>query len=291
MTEKPDDTQDNEIDNPPSEAEDPRNGVNTEDLDIEGALAAVASLQELTREPEPEEVLDDDDVVEIQEFERVEDDEVDDFIDDEVEESVNLAVSEDDEVIQISDEPSVTYETAFPHPPMSVLHRGQLASVVPAVLLIGIGGYLTFVFTTSEVSIQPILVIAIALVVLGIVLLSQWLSSARWTIGSFFLGLSFLLVGATSTYLTLPTNLSWLDGYPLLITAIGIAFVMTDIVVPSGRRVWLIGLILAIVGLGGVVATTILTDIIVPSSGILLTLAVGIIVVLLILPLIFRRSQ
>lgn len=290
MTEKPDDTQDNEIEDPTSEAEDPKNGVNTEDLDVEGALAAVASLQELTREPE--DVLEDDDIVEIQEFERVEDDEADEFLEDFTEEeAVEIALSEEDEAAEISAEPSVTYETAFPHPPLSVLHRGQLASVIPAVLLIGIGGYLTFVFTTSEIEIQPILVASIGLIVLGIVLLSQWLSSARWTIGSFFLGLSFLLIGATSTYLTLPTNLTWIDGYPLLVTAIGIAFVVTDIVVPSGRRVWLIGLILAIIGLGGIVSTTMLADIVLPSSDILLAVAVGIVVILLILPLIFRRQQ
>ncbi len=290
MTEKPDDTQDNEIEDPTSEAEDPKNGVNTEDLDVEGALAAVASLQELTREPE--DVLDDDDIVEIQEFERVEDDEADEFLEDFTEEeAIEIALSEEDEVVEITPEPSVTYETTFPHPPLSVLHRGQLASVIPAVLLIGIGGYLTFVFTTSEVTIEPILVASIGLIVLGIVLLSQWLSSARWTIGSFFLGLSFLLIGATSTYLTLPTNLTWIDGYPLLVTAIGIAFVVTDIVVPSGRRVWLIGLILAIIGLGGIVSTTMLADIVLPSSDILLAVAVGIVVILFILPLIFRRQQ
>lgn len=290
MTEKPDDTQDNEIEDPTSEAEDPKNGVNTEDLDVEGALAAVASLQELTREPE--DVLEDDDIVEIQEFERVEDDEADEFLEDFTEEeAVEIALSEEDEVVEITPEPSVTYETAFPHPPLSVLHRGQLASVIPAVLLIGIGGYLTFVFTTSDIEIQPILVASFGLIVLGIVLLSQWLSSARWTIGSFFLGLSFLLIGATSTYLTLPTNLTWIDGYPLLVTAIGIAFVVTDIVVPSGRRVWLIGLILAIIGLGGIVSTTMLADIVLPSSDILLAVAVGIVVILLVLPLIFRRQQ
>lgn len=289
MTEKPDDIQKNDSDNQSADIDEPKNSVNTEDLDIEGALAAVASLQDLTREQESDEFDDDsDDVVEIQEFERVDEVEAIDLANDEPSEVV---VSHDSEPIEIAPEPSSVYETSFPSPPMSVLHRGQLASVIPAVLLIGVGGYLTFVFTTSEISFQPLLVIGLLFIGLGGIFLAQWLSSARWTIGSFFFGLALLLIGITSTYLTLPTNLSWVDGYPLLMTAIGTAFVITDIVVPSGRRVWLIGLILAIIGLAGVLATTFLADIAMPSSNILLPIGVGVGLILLIAPLLARRQQ
>ena len=291
MTEKPEKPQDNEIDNQTPENDAQKSSVSTSDFDIEGALAAVASLEELTREPEPE-ILDDEpdelleeDIAEIQEFERVDD--VENF---EIDPVSSLDVSHDDtndEAIII--EPQ--YETAFPHPPMSVLHRGQLASVIPALLLMSVGAYLTFIFTTSELTLSPLLLGSIVLSALGIVLLSQWLSASRWTIGSFFLGLSMLLLGISSAYLTLPNNLSWVDGYPLLITAIGTAFVITDIVRPSGRPVWLLGLILAIIGIVSLIATNTLLDIVSPFSGILLPVAGIIVLFLLIAPLFTGRQQ
>lgn len=303
MTDKPENPQDNEIENPAPENDTAKNSVHTSDFDIEGALAAVASLEELTREPEPQveiepapEIFDDelddsdDDIVEIQEFERVNDESYDDE---------PQAIAEPDAVLNIahndSDVEAIVidpqYETTFPHPPMSVLHRGQLASVIPALLLIGIGAYLTFIFTTSELTLNPLLIGSIGLSVLGVILIGQWLSSARWTIGSFFLGLSCLLLGLSSAYLSLPTNLTWINGYPLLIIAIGTAFVITDIVVPSGRRIWLIGLILAIIGLSGLITTTALVNIAMPFSGVLLPVAIGIMLILLIAPIFARRQQ
>lgn len=302
MTDKPEKPQDNEIENPAPEPDTQKSSVNTSDLDIEGALAAVASLEELTREPEPEleiepepepetfddELDDNDDEIIIQEFERI--DESDNVeLETTHESDLSLDMSDEDDIEPIVIES--TYNTAFPHPPMSVLHRGQLASVIPALLLMGIGAYLTVIFTTSELTLSPILIGSIGLSVLGVMFISQWLSSARWTVGNFFLGLAFLLVGLSSFYLTLPTNLSWVNGYPLLMTAIGLAFVITDVVVPSGRPVWLMGLILAIIGLLGLVVTTVLVDITIPFSGILLPLAIGIILFLLIAPIFARRQQ
>ncbi|GAB5490762.1 MAG: hypothetical protein Phog2KO_09770 [Phototrophicaceae bacterium] len=301
MTDKPENPQDNKIENPAPENDTAKNSVHTSDFDIEGALAAVASLEELTREPQVEiepapEIFDnelddsDDDIVEIQEFERVNGESYDDEPQAIAEPDTVLDIAHDDSDVEtIVIDPQ--YETAFPHPPMSVLHRGQLASVIPALLLIGIGAYLTFVFTTSELTLNPLLIGSIGLSVLGVILIGQWLSSARWTIGSFFLGLSCLLLGLSSAYLSLPTNLTWINGYPLLIIAIGTAFVITDIVVPSGRRIWLIGLILAIIGLSGLITTTALVNIAMPFSGVLLPVAIGIMLILLIAPIFARRQQ
>jgi len=279
MTDKEEQTENNDITPAESELDDSKQQVHTDDLDIEGALAAIASLQDLTREAEPEiededtaSDDDEDDSLDIQEFERVESDE-------EVEpEPIPEA------------EPVTDYGT-FPRPPVSTLHRGQLASVVPALLLIGIGGYLTFIVTTSETGFNPALIAAVLVGGIGAMLLAQWISTSRWAIGSFFIGVLLLLTGGTAAYLVIPNNLNLTDGYPLLITAVGTAFVITDIFVPSGRRIWLIGLILAIAGLAGVATTTTILDTgIAQTLGGLLPVAIIIIVVLLIAP-ILRRQQ
>lgn len=287
MTDKEEQTPDNNIENPESSTDVNSERAYNDDLDIEGALAAVASLQDLSSEVEPEvdvseeDVLDEEDEsLEIQEFERIESDESD------------LAQSEDDSDQVI--ESVINYENSvFPRPSMSVLHRGQLASVVPAVLLIGIGVYLTFLVTTSSVILQPGVIVAILVGAIGAMLLAQWLSSARWAIGSFFIGILLLLTGGTLAYLILPNNLSLMNGYPLLLTAIGTAFVITDIFVPSGRRAWLIGLILAIAGLIGVATTTMLMGLAITDSarGLLLAVAIVIIIVFLIAPILRRRQQ
>lgn len=287
MTDKEEKSPENNIENPESSTDVNSEKAYNDDLDIEGALAAVASLQDLSPEAEPEiddsedDLLDEEDEsLEIQEFERVESDESD------------LAESDDDSEQAI--ESAISYENSiFPRPPVSVLHRGQLASVVPAVLLIGIGAYLTFLVTTSSATLQPGVIVAILVGAMGAMLLAQWLSSARWAIGSFFIGILLLLTGGTLSYLILPNNLSLMNGYPLLLTAIGTAFVITDIFVPSGRRAWLIGLILAISGLGGVAITSTLMDLTITDSarGLLLAVGIVIIIVFLIAPILRRRQQ
>ncbi|MEM9951573.1 MAG: hypothetical protein AAF846_08245 [Chloroflexota bacterium] len=283
--------------------------INTDDLDVEGALAALSSLQDLTRDDaddeqdtetdeaptasEIDEIEETDDLTsdEIEPFERIEED---DFADEgEISDSVDISEQlVEDAPQQAETERLESYETAFPHPPISVLHRGQLASVVPALLLIGVGSYLTFIVTTSEATLQLPLIATIAVSGLGAMLLAQWLSTSRWSIGSFFIGVLLLLTGGTVAYLVLPNQLSFADGYPLILTAIGTAFVITDVFMPSGRRIWLIGLILAIAGLAGVFATTtIMTlDIAEALSG-LLPVAVIVIIVLLVAPLVRQRQQ
>lgn len=286
--------------------------INTDDLDIEGALAALSSLQDLTREDEPEEVTDtepdlpdddseaDDDIsedrvedeasLEISPFERVDDD-ADDLIDTEDELALDDAYLSDLDSAPDTDVTDETFVTAFPHPPISVLHRGQLASIVPALLLMGIGGYLTFLVTTTDATLQLPVIIAVAIGGLGAMLLAQWISSSRWSIGSFFIGVLLLLTGGTIAYLVLPNQLSLIDGYPLIITAIGTAFVITDVFVPSGRRIWLIGLILAITGLAGVFVTITLVNLeLVESLSGFLPIALIIVLALLIAPFVSRRQ-
>lgn len=250
----------------------------TEDLDVEGALAAVASLHELTRTDELEavdEAVADEDEVEIDTFERVES--PDDGIDDTVETALEAVDSE-------------PYESVFPHPPASALHRGQLASIVPALLLIGSGAYLTFILTASENTLSPTLLVALSIGGIGVILLAHWITSARWAMGNFFIAVLLLLTGSTAAYLAVPNNLSLMQGWPLLLTAVGTTFVISDLFVPSGRRLWLIGLIFAISGLAGTLVTgNLLNDGIQQTIGGLWPLALVIVLVLLIAPLLRRQ--
>lgn len=265
--------------------------IDTGEFDIVGALAAVSSLQDMTREAEAEyDATADDDydatddaptetdvydaAFDIQEFERVGDDD---------EEIASEAVVDAD----ARAEPTST--SVFPTPPASTLHRGQLASVVPALLLMGVGAYLTFLLTTSDVVLGVPAILALAVGGLGAMLVIQWISSARWATGSLFIGLVLLLTGGTVAFLILGDTLSLIEGYPLLLTAIGLAFVLTDVLVPSGRRVWLVGLLLGIAGLAGLVVTRQLlpSDVTAILSN-LLPVAIGIVVVLVIAPL-FQR--
>lgn len=292
MTEKDEQSKKNSIDNPEildDESSEP-SIIDTQDLDIQGALAAVASLNDLTREEALEAEMEQsvDDALEIQEFERVEVVE-EDFIERDI--IVSSEYDDIDEEANIEHDNFTTdYTSSLPRPPLSVLHRGQLASVIPAIILIALGAYLTFLTTTTDIVLQTSTVVIGVLISLGVVLLAQWMSSARWSTGSFFIGTLLILVIGTMAYLVLPNNLTLLDGYPLLLTAIGTAFVITDIFSPSERRIWLFGLILAIIGIAGVLITSSMFDAnIVAILSNLLPLAVIIIIILLIAP--FLRRQ
>lgn len=286
MTNKDDLTENNLENNEPSVTPQPKSAVNTDDLDVEGALAALSSLHDLSHDTQRDDADDlvdddddkslelDDDISDIQSFERLE---VEDM---------------DHDANQVIGQDIASYDNGtFPHPPVSVLHRGQLASVIPALLLIGIGSYLTFLITTSDVALDPSIIVATLVGGLGMILLAQWISSSRWSMGNFFIGAVLLLVGSTIAYLLLPNQLSLGDGYPLIITAIGTAFIITDLFMPSGRRIWLIGLILAIAGLAGLLTTTTISQLsIVNSLNGLLPVALIILVVLLLTPFVRRRQ-
>ena len=147
-------------------------------------------------------------------------------------------------------------QAGIPRPPLSELNRGTLASILPALLLIIGGGALTFLLTTSTAVLAPPLLAMIALGGVGVILLVQWLASARWAMGSFFIGMALLLCAVTGVYLLQGTQLSLQAGYPLFLTAIGLAFILTDIFTASHNRVWLLGLLIGIAGVGGVLVTS-----------------------------------
>jgi hypothetical protein len=255
----------------------------TDEIDVESALAAISSLHDMMQPDEPAialeaEVAADDDLLIVA-------DETDEVIDEPV-----AAIDDNDEYAEYTEVETVYSD--FPRPPHSALHRGQLASIVPAALLIGAGALMTITLTTSaDAVLNRPLVMALAVSGLGLALITYWFSSARWTTGSFFVGIAMLLMGGTTAYLVLPDGLDIARGYPLLLIALGTAFVLTDLVTPSNQRLWLVGLIFAIAGFAGMVITAQLLDAqIIATLSRFWYVALGVVVLLLIVP-IFRRSR
>jgi hypothetical protein len=269
--------------NEPKAAEPKKNKRSTEDIDVEGALAALASLQDLARDesakveaPKIEAPKAELASEEIEEFERLE--------------SHPEELTLTSEIPAAAESPS-PYDSIFPRPPVSVLHRGQLASVVPALLLIGIGGYLTFALTISNSAPDPLLILVILVAGLAITLLAQWLSASRWTMGNFFFASLLLLVGGTFGFLLLSPNINLLQGWPLLITALGTSFVLSDLFVPTGRRVWFLGLLLAIAGLAGLSITmNLVTGTIAQVLGVIWPIPLVFLLMVLLAPLFRRRA-
>ncbi|MEL7435414.1 MAG: hypothetical protein AAFN11_15810, partial [Chloroflexota bacterium] len=269
--------------------------IDTGEFDIAGALAAVSSLQDMTREADEETIADedapedeasseptDDDAYDtafdIQEFERVDEDD-----------DAELPIADTDTV---SDAMVQTETGVFPTPPLSTLHRGQLASVVPALLLMGVGAYLTFLVTTTESALSAPVIAAIAIGGLGAMLIMQWISSARWARGSLFIGLTLLLTGGTVAFLLLGDVLTLGAGYPLILTAIGLAFILTDVFVPSRQRVWVVGLLLGIGGLAGLLITgSLLPATVLDSLDVLVPVGLVILFILLIAPFFSRNAE
>lgn len=147
-------------------------------------------------------------------------------------------------------------ELFFPVPPQTVLRRGQMASVVPALLLMGIGAWLTFALTVSPPAPDALTIAAVLLGGVSITLLARWLSSGRWARGSLFAVLALLLTAAVSFYLTLPASPGMARGWPLLLVGAGAAFILTALLAyPPDRHLIAPGLLLVFAGLIGLAVT------------------------------------
>lgn len=259
-----------------------------DEYDVEGALAAVASLEELA--------IDADDTADDEEESLAERVGVDDHDITDADDYFELGLKQDDipQTLPLDERFEGEFDdvNTFPRPKPSAMQRGTLASIIPAILLIGVGGLLTLLLTTSDDTLSGGLLLTLAVGGFGVMLIGHWLSSGRWAVGSFFIGIVLLLLSGTAYYLVQPTNLSLLEGYPLFLTAIGLAFVLTDIFnKTSQQRVWLIGLLVGITGLLGVVVTSNLINAsILNRLQPLLPVALVIVAILLIAP-VLRRNR
>jgi hypothetical protein len=82
-------------------------------------------------------------------------------------------------------------------PPLLVAERGRMASVVPALLLIITGSLLTIALVTETA--VPLSAAALALGLVGLVLLAVWISNRRWARGLLFAGAFLLCLAIAAT--------------------------------------------------------------------------------------------
>ena len=154
-----------------------------------------------------------------------------------------------------ADAPAPSYY--FPSPPDVTLERGQLASVIPALVLIVLGSYLTFILTSSEdTTFRSDILLYSGAGAIGIALLAYWLSTGRWMHGALFSGLSVLLTVGTVYALAQTDDPGW-RGWPLLLSAVGLAALLSALLSARMRiRQAFAGILLIIAGLIGAVVTT-----------------------------------
>ncbi|MCZ2097345.1 MAG: hypothetical protein LC121_14000 [Anaerolineae bacterium] len=177
-------------------------------------------------------------------------------------------------------------------PPLMTLRRGQLGSVIPALLLIGFGAWLTLT-TTGGTPPDPLLVAGVVVGGIVLTLLAQWLGSGRWSRGVIFFALLIVLIAGVAVFSVQPGGIDLGRGYPLLIAALGLAMMLSGILArPVTPRLFAPGALLVVAGLTGLAITLgllpgDLTALATPLAPVVL----GIALVLFLLPLIFRRAR
>lgn len=219
-------------------------------IDVDSALAAVSDLDVMLAEQEEEERR-----------EQV---------------RVWLAEREQARLIEVTRVPLVT-------PDLLTLARGNIASVVPGLALIGIGAWLTFAFTTDTAPALPVMA-AIIGGALGLTLLVAWLAGGRWN-----RGLLLLLAwgGFSAGSVFLPVPIGWgITG------ALGVAVLLTGLLgrpfsprlMGAGGVIGLIAALGIVYGLG-YIPPVVLTALALPLVWIPITVVAGLI---LLLPLMAR---
>jgi hypothetical protein len=234
----------------------------TDDMDIEAALAAVSTLSDMLAEQEAAE-------------------------------QARIAQLEAEAQAAAERQARLEHpEQFFPVPPMTVLHRGQMASVVPALLLILIGAWLTFTFTTKSQP-SPLLTAAVAFGSIGLALLVRWFSAGRWTRGSLFAGLSLVFSAGLLLFLSSPASPGLINGWPLLLVGVGIAAALTGFLAfPRDRRFLFSGITFAVAGIAAsVVSMNLLGSEFGSIAASLWPVAVVLVAVIWLLPVIFRQRS
>lgn len=180
-------------------------------------------------------------------------------------------------------------EQFFPMPPVMTMQRGRIDSVVPALVLIAIGAWLTLTLTSEgSLPAAPLLILA-AVGGLSVTLLARWLASGRWALGLLFFALAGLLTGGLFVVLAQQGSLP--VAWPLLVAGPGAAFFLTGILA-GDRRLLPPGLLIVLCSLIGLVVTQgLLPGEIVTVAASLWPVVLGIILVLVLLSITGRRQR
>ena len=250
------------------DADESDDNVVEDNLDIDAALASIVSLGDAVAEH---------DEAEAEEIAR--------------QEAESLVIEQAEQAVREEAERRAAYY--LPRPPMMTMQRGKAASSIPALLLIIIGSWLTFTFTTSDTPPPITTITLVAMGGIGLSLLAYWWSSGRWAIGALFGGTNLLLFSLSIIYLSQPDSLGS-DGWPLLIVVPGVALLLGAILSsPVGKYHTLTGILLVMAGLLGLAVTTGRLDKILPDISVEFGLLILVILSLLVLlpPIIRRRKQ
>lgn len=231
----------------------------TEDLDIDAALAAVATLHDVLAEQEASEQA---------ALER--------------QEAAAEAAAEQQARLRHP-------ELFFPMPPFTGLQRGRIDAIVPALALILTGAWLTFTLTTSSIPPDPLPTAVVLATGAALTLLVRWISTGRWSRGTLFFALIIVFTAAGLAVLVLQPGLR--NAWPVLLAAPGLAFVLASLLArPTERRLMLPGLMLLFAGAAGLVYSYGLlpANLLITAASLWPAAAIAI-TILLLLPLITRR--
>jgi hypothetical protein len=245
----------------------PDDGLITGELDIEAALASVSALDDALAEHV---------AAEEEEAGRI------------VAEAA--AIEQVNEALRVQAEQRAAYQ--LPRPPIiTVLQRGQIASAIPALLLMAIGAWLTFVLTTSETGPSSGTVVAVVFGACGISLLSYWLASGRWARGALFGGLTLLIFVAVAIYVTESAE-PIAEQWPLFIIALALAVLLSAFLSPPvGDGHVLLGVILSVAGVAALAATTVLSDDVLDVASAFSPVVLVLAVLVFLLPKIPKRNS
>lgn len=180
------------------------------DVDIDSALAAVSTLSDMLAEQEAQE-----------------------------------RAEAEAEAARIAAAEARRSRPLMPMPPRSTLHRGQASSFVPALLLIGIGAWLTLMYTNDSPP-DPALVAVIAIGAAALTLIVRWFTTGGWSRGLFFTGITVFALGAATALMFLPDGLG-AGGWPLIPAALGLGVLLSGILTrPREPRLVFPGLLLIV---------------------------------------------
>lgn len=228
-------------------------------LDVDGALDAVAGLDDLVAAQEAEAHA---------EQERLE-----------VE--ARLQQAEEARIADIIEKP-------LPAPTRLTLRRGSIASVLPGAALVGVGIWLAVAYTTGTAP-APLMTTGVLAGVGVLALVSAWLASGRWQQGVLLLALWGALSVGVGTYTLLTFGVAMLPA--ALLMAAGASFVLTALLArPVSGKHALPGVLLLMAGVAAAVGVLgLIPAAVLDVFGAVWIPVAVIVAILLLLPVVVRR--
>lgn len=184
------------------------------------------------------------------------------------------------------------YIPMLPMPPLTTLQRGQLGSLVPGLLLVGGGAWLTFSAIAGRAVAPEWIAAGVSAGVL-LSLLAYSLGNRLWTRGLVFVVIAALLIGGVFALGLLPGGIDLTRGYPLLIGALGLAVILSAVLArPAYPRLIPAGIVLIAASAAALAITSgYISSQLLSAAAPYWPVVVVVIVLLWLLPLVIRRRS